>query len=134
MNQFKTTVSCLHKPDEETTFILCAFICGQKASSIWFTTAFSHTANNWVHDTLANSVVHLTGNLCTLLTLKKICQCLECCSVQTVGKKYVTQIINGESLIPDIGKAIIFWSHWHISHHVTLTVLPTIHSSLQFSL
>ena len=34
-------------------------------------TAFSHTANNWVHDTLPNSVVHLKGNLCTLLTLKK---------------------------------------------------------------
>jgi len=45
--------------------------------------------------------------------IKKICQCLECCSVQTVGKKYITQIINGESLIPDVGKAIIFWSHWH---------------------
>lgn len=34
-------------------------------------TALSHTANNWVHDTLANTIVHLTGNLCTLLTLKK---------------------------------------------------------------
>lgn len=72
INQFKPTISCLHKPDEETTFILCAFICGQKALSIWFMTAFSHTANNWVHYTLANSAVHLTGNLCTLLTLKNL--------------------------------------------------------------
>jgi hypothetical protein len=52
-------------------------------------TAFSYTADSYVHNTQAGTVVRLARNLYTMLTLKKIANAWNAV-LYRVRKKYVT--------------------------------------------